>query len=226
MRDVFVVLSFLECFQKTFVLLHQQMCFMEDIRIYHTLWKNLVFLIFCFVFVTICFWTIKQGSTQELNLISWKEPTQMLVWISWAGVVFFGCGGLLYLYFLLKEFITHTPFYIITSDAIKVCHGLKPYEIRFADVESFFLTSVTDTKIIGIKYNRDAEIRKQEDSNAIVRLIRGMNKKVSGTSEALGATGLSVKPQQLCDLLNEHLYEYQKRQPENMQKSKRASFAF
>ena len=77
----------------------------------------------------------------------------------------------------------HTPYYVITDDRIIMNNGLKKGEVRFADVDSFFLTNDPTVKIIGIRYKKD----------------------VSGSQKNLSAEDLTMKPKVLCNLLNERV---------------------
>ena len=111
-------------------------------------------------------------------------------------------------YLVLREFLTRTPYYIITDEGVEVNSGIRNWEVRFADVESFFLTKVATTKMVGIQYKPDAERRKMDESNSVSRSIRKMNSGIAGSAEALPADDLSLKPQQFCDLLNSRLKNY------------------
>ena len=128
--------------------------FMEDIRIYHSIWKNIALLAVCFVFVAMGIFMLLHGEQS---------------FIVWAGILFFGGGGLFVLFLILKERITHTPYYMITDDGIIMNRGLKTYEVRFADVECFYLTKVETargkTMLIVIQYKENVELQKFEDAS-------------------------------------------------------------
>ena len=129
-------------------------------------------------------------------------------WFDWIGIIFFGGGGLFMTYLILREFLTRTPYYIITDEGVEVNTGIRNRKVRFADVESFFLTKVATTKMVGIQYKPDAERKKMDESNSVSRSIRKINRGVAGSAEALPADDLSLKPQQFCDLLNSRLKNY------------------
>ena len=78
---------------------------MEDIRIYHSIWKNIALMAVCFVFAAM-------GMHGKQSFIVWS------------GSLFFGGGGLFVLFLILKERITHTPYYMITDDGIIMNSGL------------------------------------------------------------------------------------------------------
>ena len=154
---------------------------MKTIEVYHSVWKMILLIIVCFAFAAIGVFMLFRGE---------------MAWFDWIGIIFFGGGGLFMTYLVLREFLTRTPYYVIT------------WEVRFADVESFFLTKVATTKMVGIQYKPDAERKKMDESNSVSRSIRKMNRGVAGSAEALPADDLSLKPQQFCDLLNSRLQNY------------------
>lgn len=168
--------------------------FMEDIRIYHSIWKNIALMAVCFVFVAMGIFLLLHGK-QSFNV--------------WSGTLFFGVGGLFVLFLILKERITHTPYYVITDDGIIMNSGLKTYEVHFTDVECFYLTKVGTvrgkTTLIGIQYKESIELQKIEDASMAGRAVRRFNKSVAGSQEALPADGLTIKPKDLCEILNERV---------------------
>ena len=168
---------------------------MEEVKVYHSLGKNAVLVATCLAFaVSGIYLLIRQPESNHVIL--------------WTGVVFFGLGGLFMLWLMLREWITHTPYYVITDESVIMNSGVKQWEVRFADVDNFFLTSVASSKMIGIHYNRDGAWAAEVDSGSVSRMVRKMNTKIAGAGEGLPADDLTVKPQQLCDLLNERLRDY------------------
>ena len=133
------------------------------------------------------------------------SPRAGNVIIGYIGIVFFGLGGLALIYWALKERLTGRPFLTITDEGIVCNGGWKQYEIRFADVNSFVLLGGRQNKIIGIHYKKGVEHQKMEDANLIGRLARKFNLAVSGTQESISVSGVSIKAQELCDLLNDRL---------------------
>ena len=129
--------------------------------------------------------------------------------LAWLGTLFFGIGGLFMLWLVLRERITHTPYYLIRDDSIIMNSGLKTSEVHFADVECFFLTEVGTaggkTKLIGIQYKENVELQKFEDAGKAGRAIRRFNVSVAGSQEALPADGLTINPNNLCEMLNERV---------------------
>ncbi len=167
---------------------------METIKVYHSLWKNVLLVAVCLGFTAFSIYNIISGNGSI---------------IEWLFTLFFGIGGLFMLWLMLKERITHTPYYLITDDCIIMSSGLKIFKVYFADVERFFLTKVGaargTTKLIGIQYRNGVELQKFEDAGKAERAVRRFNKSVAGLQEALPAYGLTIKPKDLCKILNERV---------------------
>jgi len=167
---------------------------METIKVYHSLWKSGLLVAGCFGFAVIGIYNIISGNDRIM---------------AWLGTLFFGIGGLFMLWLMLKERITQTPYYIITDDSIIMNSGLKTHEVRFADVKRFFLTKVGTargtTKLIGIQYKKNVELQIFEDAGKAGGVVRRFNKRVAGSQEALPADGLTIKPKDLCEILNERV---------------------
>ncbi len=163
---------------------------MEEIRIYHSIRKNLAMMAVSFAFVAMGIFYLLNGDNS---------------FIVWAGILFFGICGLCFAFLMLRERIIHKPFCIITNESVIMDSGMKKWEVRFADVEEFYLTNVMSTKQIGIRYKKEIEFQKMNDASSAGRTIRKMNKRIAGVTETLPADDLTISPLQLCDLLNTKL---------------------
>lgn len=163
---------------------------MEEIRIYHSTRKCLAMAVCCFVFV---------GCGVCLLL---KEPTSF---VNWVGTLFAATCCLIIIYPVVRERITNKPYYLITDERIFVDSGLKQWEVSFTDVEEFCLLHLMSSQQIGIKYKKTVEHKKMNDSGCATRTLRKMNKKIAGVQESLPCDGLTMKAQQLCELLNKRL---------------------
>ncbi|MBQ9559322.1 MAG: hypothetical protein IJ762_10770 [Bacteroidaceae bacterium] len=144
---------------------------MREIRIYHSIGKNIALIAVCFVFVALGIFILLHGGHS---------------FIAWGNILFFGGGGLFMLFLILRERISHKAYYIVTDESVLVDSGMKKWEVRFADVEEFYLLNVMLSKQIGIKYKAEVEFKKMNDAS-------------------LPIDGLNIKPQELCDLLNMRL---------------------
>ena len=161
--------------------------FLEEIRIYHSIRKNIAIMAVSFAFVALGVFQLVKGDSS---------------FIIWAGILFFGICGLFFVFLMLRERISHRPYYVITDECVIMDSGMKKWEIRFADVEEFYLMNVMSTKQIGIRYKKEIELQKMNDASNVGRRIRKMNERIAGVQESLPADDLTIKPQQLCDLLN------------------------
>ena len=161
---------------------------MEEIRIYHSLWKNGLLILICFAFAALGIY----------SLVAHPEQSGFVFWL---GLLFFGLGGIFMLWLILKERITGKPYYLVTDESIIMNSGWTAWEVRFADVESFFLVG----KMIGIRYKKDTEIQKMKDASVLGRIIRRFNQGIGDSQEHLDVSNMTMKPKELCDLLNERL---------------------
>ncbi len=163
---------------------------MEEIRIYHSVKKNIALLAICFAFAAVGVMMLLDG-----------EKT----FIAWTSILFFGGGGLFVLYLILRERISGKAYYIITDESVLVDSGMKKWEVRFADVEAFYPIIVGSSKQIGIKYKKDVEFQKMNDASSAGRIFRKLSGMIAGVPESLPVDGLNIDPQELCDLLDMRL---------------------
>ena len=169
----------------------------EEIKIYRSVWRNALLILCCLAFAA--------GSV--LILLDGNEKPLMVIIAAWIGILFFGLGGLFVAYLVLKEQLTRIPYLVITDEKV-IMNGEKPWEASFADVEIFFLTRVSTARMIGVKYKKSIEDQRLDNASQLGRAVRHFNVKVAGAQESIGAVGLKIKPQVLCDLLNERLEEF------------------
>lgn len=161
---------------------------MEEIRIFLSLWKNVPVVLLCFAFTAFGISTLA------------VHPEKMGFGL-WLGLIIFGLGGIFMLWLILKERITGKPYYLVTDESVVMNSGLKAWEVRFADVERFFLAG----KMIGIVYKKNREIQKMEDAGWLGRTVRRVNQRIGGSQEHLYVSNMTMKPQEMCDLLNKRV---------------------
>lgn len=162
---------------------------MNEIKVYHSVWKNAITIFGCLAFAVLGFLVLREDGRQ---------------WFGWIAVVLFGLGGLFMVYQVIKERITHQPYLIIADEYVRMNSG-KGYEIRYADVDSFFLTKVVSAKMIGITYKKEIEAQKMAEAKEAGRAVRRFNTRVAGTQAAIPVFDLTLKPQEIVDVLNERL---------------------
>lgn len=164
---------------------------MEDIRVYHSVWKNSLIILVCFLFVAVGMFLHSRGDNS---------------WQVWGSILFFGVGGLFMSCLVLKERIAHKPYMIITEESIIMTQG-KGVEVRFADVESFNLVGKRTATIL-INYKEHVAQRHMAQASSVGRVLLKFNEYVIGSSEMLLVSDLTISPKDLYGLLNERLIAY------------------
>lgn len=167
---------------------------MKEIRIYHSVKKNIALIVVGFLFTSLGFFMLHHNNHDVRYVVG-----------GWLSMLFFGSGSLLVLYNLLREIVTRHPYYIITDECVYVNGVRKKWNVRFEDVERFYMMEVSKAKLIGIIYKKDIELQKLKDAGRMENTIRRFNIEISGSQEALLAERFTISPQQLCDLLNMRL---------------------
>ena len=168
---------------------------MEEIRVYQSIWRNAFTILVALGFAVLGIDLILNGKGGFLI---------------WASTIFFGIGALFMLYALVRQMITHKPYLVITDKAVVMNGGGKDFEIPFADVDTFLMTGVFGNKMIGIRYTKEAEAKQTAEASSAGRAVRKFNKFVSGVPGAILASGLSIRPRVLLELLNERLEAFRK----------------
>lgn len=168
---------------------------MDEIHIYHSIWKNAVIILVGLVFSAIGIYLILGGKSGLFV---------------WAATLFFGLGSLFILFLLVRERISDKPFLVITDKSVIMNSGAKSFEVSFADVDKFLFTDTFGTNMIGIQYTKEAEANKTANASAAGQKLRKVNKFIAGASEAIPASELSIRPSVILELLNERLEAFRK----------------
>ena len=177
---------------------------MEDVRIYHTPWGGNA-------------WWAILVSMGFVGLFVWlivDDPALRGDWRFWFALIFFGLMTLFFPLVALWERLAQRPAVTVLKDRI-ICHALwKTHIYRFADVEGFRYYKMdlgrTSQEFVTIHLYKQVSERKLKEASKMVRAIRQFNTRLSGSQESIGASALTMKPQALCDLLNQRLKEYKK----------------
>lgn len=171
---------------------------MGEIKIYHSVWKNLPTILISLVFTILFIYAMTQDKGSPL--------------LVWGGLLFFGLGCLFMLFMLLRERLFHKPYITITDDKVIVNHVGRIWEYNLADIHRFELHEYRggyrfyfSTDIISVHYKRNVEAKKMNKAKGIDRITRKMNVAMMNAQEGIKADQLTMKPKQLCDLLNERL---------------------
>ena len=157
---------------------------MENIKIYHSLGKGPIIAAICIIVAGICE-IIAEG---VLRLV-WDGCFK---WTPWLIGLFLLALGLTWVIPYWKEKSKKTPFLEVADDKV-IMNSLKSWEIPFSEVEEFFFTDITK-QLIGIRYKND-EIQKTKNHSI-------------GNKDEISTYRLSMKPQELLDLLSQRLEAY------------------
>lgn len=167
---------------------------MENIQIYHSYGKSPIVAAICFVIAALyelIAWFLNWGS------IRW---TPLIIGLFCLGL------GLSYVIPWWKEKYKKIPFLEVTDDKV-IMNSLKSWEIPFSEVEEFFFTDITK-QLIGIRYKENVDAQKLENAHSAGNAVRQINKMLIGAQEGIPTYRLSMKPQELLDLLNQRLEAY------------------
>lgn len=163
---------------------------MNEIKVYHSVWKMAIYIIGCFLFA--------EGGWYMIG-----HPRNNLdIFMGWLGVLFFGLGGLMLLCLAIKEFLFRNPYLTITDKSV-IARSLTTKEYLLEDIDSFQYQRAL--KLIGIHYKKGVGRKKMKEASIIGRFVRKLNVRLSNTQESLSAYVLPMKPEELCKLLNSRL---------------------
>lgn len=126
------------------------------------------------------------------------DPLSPMIWLIVAAPSLVPIGRTVY------YLITNRPCMFITDESIKV-NSKEPWEVRFADVESFYPVTYRGYHLIGIRYKKDSANWKPDDEIEEGRKERILTRECPGAPYEIPADRLSVKRQQLLELLNDRL---------------------
>lgn len=163
---------------------------MNEIKIYHSVWKMAIYIIGCFLFA--------EGGWYMIG----NPRNNLDIFIGWLGVLFFGLGGLMLLCLAINEFLLRKPYLTITDKSV-IARSITTKEYLLEDVERF--QYLKNWKLIGIHYKNDVGRKKMKEAGGIGRFVRKLNIKLTNTQEAISAYVLPMKPEELCKLLNSRL---------------------
>ena len=60
-------------------------------------------------------------------------------------------------------------------------------------------------RVVNVNFLKQVEEHRIKDASKMGRSVRRFNMRLAGAQESIGAEGLTMKPQALCDLLNSRL---------------------
>ena len=141
-------------------------------------------------------------------IIPLSQGKGSLVW-NWSLLLFSGSAFLFFLFLILRERLLHKPPLIITEDKVIENNVGRIKEYHFTDIHHFDLIVYpglyVSRAVIRIHYMPSVETKKMSEAKGMDRIYRKMNIAMMNAQDSIQVTNLTMKPRQLCDLLNERL---------------------
>ena len=160
---------------------------MEEIKLYHKVWMALPPLLILLGLSIVAIIPLSQG----------KGPLFCNCFLLLPSGGFFLWG----LSVLIRERVLHKHAIIITDEKLIV--GKKEY--HFADIHHFDLIYFSKSDVIRIHYMPDVEAKKKSEAKGMDRIGRKINRMFMGAEDCIQVANLTMKPEQLCNLLNKRL---------------------
>lgn len=176
---------------------------MDDIRIYQNFTKRLFAALGAFVFGLAC------------GVILWKiGAAGAMAILMWVGVVFFGGGALCLLIDAIRNRLKGIAQVVIHSDSVDYYIAAKRtyHTFHFADVERFRQVVSCDNNFVAVDFTADATSRIVGEKTALQLKLSKMNKLLVGSDDAICADNLSMKVDELVNVLNERLKKYSRKE--------------
>ena len=138
----------------------------------------------------------------------WSSFTDLIMGLFGAIFVFV---GLLLIIYCINSRIFQIPVLIISDDRVKMHAPLRNAyrDVMFGDVDSFKICSVNTNKLIAIIYKPSCCRKMVNKSNIVTRLLIKFNLYKIGAVGSLNASNMTMKPKDICSLLNKQLKKYQ-----------------
>ena len=106
---------------------------------------------------------------------------------------------------LVPAYIRHHTYLVITDHQVKV-NALKPWVVKLSGVESFYVDKYNGRQFIGIRYKDNIEGGVTDEQIAKYRKQRS-KASLQGYPYEIYVRFLSMKPQEICDLLNARIHK-------------------
>lgn len=168
---------------------------MEEIKLYHKVWAMLPVLLVLLALTIVFVIPLSQGK----GSLAWN----------WSLLLFSGSAFLFFLFIILRERLVHKPPLIITEDKVIDNNVGRIKEYHFTDIHHFDLIIYpglyVSRAVIRIHYMPSVETKKMSEAKGMDRICRKMNIAMMNAQDSIQVTNLTMKPRQLCDLLNERL---------------------
>lgn len=165
-----------------------------ELRIYQSLWKNLLLIAGCSVFATVG-WMIIRDDYGDL-------ATKILG--GWLNVVFFGGCGFFLTVITLYNRIRRIPHLVIYEDRLELYVQRKGVyrSIDFADVRQFRFIRGYPLGMIAVDYKPISFIERFEESSDLKRRRMNFDFRMTGAIENIPVINLTMNGKAICELLN------------------------
>ena len=165
---------------------------MKEVRIYHTPWGGKI-------------WWAILVSLGFVGLFVWlivDDPTLGEDWRFWFGLISFGIMAFFFPLVVWWERLSGRPAVVVMADKVVFTALWRRSEYRFDEVKRFELTQMSGQEFISVHFDKQEEQRRLQDASKTGRAVRRLNIGMVGAQENIATSGLTMKPQELCDLLN------------------------
>ena len=159
---------------------------MEDIKVYKSFWKYDLGLALSLTFIV---WGVYMFQNKD---DAYKAGPMILI-------VMFG----IFAFCTIIRYIWRRPKLEITDEAVRV-NSDEAWEVRFEDVESFDTFKYNGHDVIEVRYKQGSEnwAPEEEIIDSRKSRVRYPENLHPGKPYEIYVTGLSMKCEQLCDILN------------------------
>ena len=165
---------------------------MKDIKIYSSLWRMMLLFLESLLFVL-----------AGIFILHMHKNMFHLV-VGWVSILAFGCCSIIFLFSFLKERLFGQAHLTINDEELPY-RRFRTIHVRFADVASFEVKELGDNEFIAINYKPDVEWQMMQDASIFGYLYRSMNKRLINALDSISVTDISMKADELCNILNERL---------------------
>lgn len=179
-----------------------------EVAIYMSIWKSLIVGMGSLILAARgVYWVSAVSGNDDIAII-----------MGWAGILFFGAGGLLYILATLYMNIFRIPYFIIYTDRLEYYMPTKRkyHTIYFKDVERFHLMKLSYSIQVAVDY-KPAFIKNtfdSENTSFVKKHLMSFQYKHIETIQAFPTVHLDMKGKEICDILNEHLRLFVENKPE------------
>jgi hypothetical protein len=168
-------------------------------KIYYS-WKMIMIALFC---ALMGFYGVIVANAEQ-----WSSFTDLIMGVFGAILVLV---GLLMFIYCINSRIRQIPALEICDDRVKMHVPLRNVykDVMFEDVDVFQIRSMNSNKLIAIIYKPSGYRKIVNKSNVVKRLLIKFNLYKIGAVGSLNASNMTMKPKDICTLLNKQLKKHQ-----------------